>query len=40
MLLMFAAMIALYELSLFVARIVLAKRIKKQNAELAAEAEG
>jgi sec-independent protein translocase protein TatC len=40
MLLMFAAMIALYELSLFVARIVLAKRIKKQNAELSAEAEG
>lgn len=37
MLLMFAAMIALYELSLFLARIVLAKRIKRQNEELAAE---
>lgn len=37
MLLMFAALIVLYELSLLLARIVLAKRIKKQNAELAAE---
>lgn len=37
MLLLFAAMIALYELSLLAARIVLAKRIKKQNEELAAE---
>ena len=40
MLLLFAAMIALYELSLLAARIVLAKRIKKQNAELAAEEDG
>lgn len=39
MLLMFAAMIALYELSLLLARIVLAKRIKRQNAEIAAEEE-
>lgn len=37
MLLLFAAMIALYELSLLAARVVLAKRIKKQNEELAAE---
>ena len=37
MLLMFAAMVALYEASLLIARIVLGKRIKKQNAELAAE---
>lgn len=37
MLLMFAAMIALYELSLLFARIVLSKRIKRQNEELAAE---
>ncbi len=37
MLLMFAAMIALYELSLLLARIVLARRIKRQNEELAAE---
>ncbi len=37
MLLLFAALIALYELSLFMARIVLSRRIKKQNAELAAE---
>lgn len=37
MLLMFAAMIALYELSLLLARVVLAKRIKRQNAELASE---
>lgn len=37
MLLMFAAMIVLYEGSLFLARIVLARRIKRQNAELAAE---
>ena len=34
MLLMFAAMVALYEISLLVSRIVLAKRIKKQNDEL------
>ena len=41
MLLMFAALIVLYEVSLLLARIVLSKRIKKQNAELAAEeAEG
>ena len=39
MLLLFAAMIALYELSLFAARIVLAGRIKKQNQELALEEE-
>lgn len=37
MLLMFAALIVLYEASLLLARIVLSKRIKKQNAELAAE---
>ncbi|WP_080801710.1 twin-arginine translocase subunit TatC [Arabiibacter massiliensis] len=37
MLLMFAAMIALYEGSLLIARIVLSGRIKKQNAEIAAE---
>lgn len=37
MLLLFAAMIALYELSLLAARVVLAKRIKRQNAQLAAE---
>lgn len=37
MLLMFAAMVALYEGSLLISRIVLAKRIKKQNAELAKE---
>ncbi|WP_165063045.1 MULTISPECIES: twin-arginine translocase subunit TatC [unclassified Adlercreutzia] len=37
MLLMFAAMVALYEVSLLLARIVLAKRIKQQNEELAAE---
>lgn len=37
MLLMFAAIIVLYEASLFMARIVLARRIKKQNAELALE---
>lgn len=37
MLLMFAAMIGLYELSLLIARIALAKRIKKQNEELARE---
>ena len=41
MLLMFAALVVLYEVSLLLARIVLSKRIKKQNAELAAEeAEG
>ena len=34
MLLLFAALIVLYELSLLAARIVLAKRIKKQNQEL------
>ncbi len=33
MLLMFAALIALYEVSLLVARIVLSRRIKQQNAE-------
>ena len=37
MLLMFAALIALYEISLLMARIVLSKRIKKQNEELARE---
>ena len=37
MLLLFFAMLALYELSLLAARIVLAKRIKKQNAELEEE---
>lgn len=37
MLLMFAALIALYEISLLIARIVLGNRIKKQNAELAKE---
>lgn len=37
MLLMFAAMVALYEASLLISRIVLAKRIKKQNAELEKE---
>ena len=37
MLLLFFAMLALYELSLLAARIVLAKRIKRQNAELEAE---
>lgn len=37
MLLLFFALIILYEISLFAARIVLAKRIKHQNAELAAE---
>ena len=38
---MFAALVVLYEVSLLLARIVLSKRIKKQNAELAAEeAEG
>lgn len=37
MLLMFAALIALYEGSLLVSRVVLAKRIKKQNEQLAKE---
>ena len=37
MLLMFAALIALYEISLLLARIVLSRRIKKQNEELEAE---
>lgn len=37
MLLMFAALIVLYEGSLLIARIVLSKRIKKQNEELDAE---
>ena len=37
MFLMFAAMLALYELSLLVARIALKKRIKKQNEAIAAE---
>ncbi len=37
MLLMAAALIVLYEISLFVARIVLRRRIKKQNEEVAAE---
>ena len=39
MLLLFFAMLALYELSLLAARVVLARRIKRQNAELAAEEE-
>ena len=39
MLLMFAAMIVLYEGSLLLARVALARRIKRQNAELAAEEE-
>lgn len=37
MLLMFAAMIMLYEGSLLIARVVLGRRIKRQNEELAAE---
>ena len=37
MLLMFAAMIALYEGSLLIARVVLGRRIKRQNERLAAE---
>ena len=37
MLLMFAALVGLYELSLLIARIALARRIKKQNEQLAAE---
>ena len=37
MLLMFAAMIMLYEGSLLIARVVLRRRIKRQNEELAAE---
>lgn len=37
MLLMFAALVALYEGSLLISRIVLRNRIKKQNAELEAE---
>ena len=37
MLLLFAALITLYEISLFMARIVLSRRIAKQNAELALE---
>ena len=37
MLLMFAAMVALYELSLLIARIVLARRIKAQNAAMEEE---
>lgn len=37
MLLMFAAMVALYECSLLISRIVLGNRIKKQNAQLAKE---
>ncbi len=37
MLLMFAALIGLYEVSLLLSRIVLAKRIKKQNEEAARE---
>lgn len=35
MLIMFAALIGLYEISLIVARVVLSKRIKEQDAELA-----
>lgn len=37
MLLMFAALVVLYEGSLLIARLVLSKRIKKQNEEIAAE---
>ena len=37
MMLMFAALIALYEGSLLISRVVLHKRIQKQNAELALE---
>lgn len=37
MVLMFAALVALYEVSLLVARLVLGSRIKKQNAEMDAE---
>ncbi|WP_165173381.1 twin-arginine translocase subunit TatC [Adlercreutzia sp. ZJ242] len=37
MMLMFAAMVGLYEVSLAMARVVLARRIKRQNEELAAE---
>ncbi|MGI6045316.1 MAG: twin-arginine translocase subunit TatC [Eggerthellaceae bacterium] len=37
MLLMFAAMIGLYEISLALARVVLTRRIKRQNEELIAE---
>lgn len=37
MLLMFCALVGLYEISLLLARVVLAKRIKKQNAELEEE---
>ncbi len=37
MLLMFAALVVLYEASLLISRIVLSKRIKKQNEELDAE---
>ena len=40
MLLMFAALVALYEASLLIARIALSRRIKKQNEELAAEEAG
>jgi sec-independent protein translocase protein TatC len=38
MLLMFAPLIALYELSMFAARMVMGKRVKEQKAELEAEA--
>lgn len=38
MLLMFAALVALYEISLLIARIALGKRIKRQNEEAAREA--
>lgn len=40
MLLLFFALVILYEISLFAARIVLSKRIKRQNEELAAEEAG
>ena len=39
MLLLFAAMIVLYEGSLLIARIVLSRKIKRQAAEAAAEGE-
>ncbi len=39
MLLMFAAMVALYELSLFISRVVLGKRVKEQEEKARREAE-
>ena len=37
MLLLFAAMVAMYEVSLLLSRLILAKRIKQQNERLDAE---